>query len=474
VNAEIEKVRRKFSALRSSLTERARRLWAGAEADALGRGGVAWVAKATGMAISTIRKGRDEVRSGAQASVVHDRRAGGGRYRLEKKDPGLVPMLESLVNPATRGDPENPLRWTCKSLRVLARELTANKHPVGPNKVGDLLRGAGYSLQAAAKTKEGAAHPERDAQFHFINERTKEFIANGLPVISVDAKKKEVVGEHADRGREWQLKGQPVEVRCHDLFESGGATKVTPYGVYDLAKNVGFVNVGTSNNTPTFAVRSIEKWWERLGSTLYPHTKDLFITADSGGSNSTRSRAWKAGLQALADRTGLNIHVSHFPPGTSKWNKIEHRLFSFITLNWRGRPLETYETVVSLIAGTTTSRGLKVTAELDTSHYALGLGKSLESETMKALAVEFAAFHGDWNYTLRPRTQAQLAEAAAAQARAPRRVSHAERKARWTQLIFEQKESGLSQREFCRRRRIDYGAFHAARVRLVKTIQPSD
>jgi hypothetical protein len=471
VNAEIEKVQRKFSALRSSLTERARRLWAGAEADALGRGGVAWVAKATGMAISTVRKGRDEVRAGVQTNVVRDRRAGGGRHRLEKKDPGLVPMLESLVSPATRGDPENPLRWTCKSLRVLARELTANQHPVGPNKVSDLLKEAGYSLQAAAKTKEGAAHPERDAQFNFINERAKAFIANELPVISVDAKKKEIVGEHADRGREWQLKGRPVEVRCHDLFESGGATKVTPYGVYDLAKNVGFVNVGTSNNTPTFAVRSIEKWWERLGSALYPHAKDLFITADSGGSNSTRSRMWKAGLQDLADRTGLNIHVSHFPPGTSKWNKIEHRLFSFVTLNWRGRVLASYETVVSLIAGTTTSKGLKVTAELDQAEYALGA--TVESEVMKVLALEPETFHGDWNYVLKPRTNAQLDQMLAAKARTRRPVTYAERNARWTQLIFEQKESGLSQREFCRRRGVNREAFRDAHKRLVHKIQAS-
>jgi hypothetical protein len=468
VNAEIEKVSRKFAALRGALSERARRLWAGAEADSLGRGGVAWVARATGMAISTVRKGRDEVRSGVKPTLVHDRKPGGGRHRLEKKDPGLLPLLDSLVSAATRGDPENPLRWTSKSLRVLAREFKARQHPVSPTKLGELLKESGYSLQAAAKTKEGSSHPDRDAQFAFINDRAKDFMARGLPVVSVDAKKKELVGDHADRAREWQPKGQPIEVSSHEFFESNDP-KATPYGVYDVGKNVAYVNVGTSNNTPSFAVRSIEKWWDQMGTVLYPEAKEIFITADAGGSNSLRSKVWKSSLQALADRTQLNIHVSHFPPGTSKWNKIEHRLFSFITLNWRGRLLANYETVIALIAATTTDKGLKVTADLDRGEYPLG--KSVEPEQMARLFLELAPFHGDWNYVLRPRTEAQIAEAQTASPAKPKRITHAERNKKWKKLIFEQKQSGMTQREFCKQRGINRGAFLAAHHRLIGKIR---
>jgi len=417
------------------------------------------------MAISTVRKGRDEVRRGAVPDFVGERRPGAGRHRLEKKDPGLLAALESLVNVSTRGDPESPLRWTCKSLRVLARELTAAKHPVGPNKVGQLLKEAGYSLQAAAKTKEGAEHPERNDQFEFINQLSKDFLAQGLPVVSVDAKKKEFLGEHADRGREWQPKGQPVEVRSHDFFDAGAA-KATPYGIYDVGKNVGFVNVGTSNNTPSFAVRSIEKWWNEMGAALYPNAKAIFITADAGGSNSPKSRVWKAQLQELADRAGLTIHVSHFPPGTSKWNKIEHRLFSFITLNWRGRLLANYETVVSLIGATTTAKGLKVIAQLDPTEYPLG--KSVEPEQMEALSVQPARFHGDWNYTLRPRTAAELAEASTAIQPKRKRVTHDERRAKWIRLIFEQQNSGLSRRAFCRKHGLKHESFQYAVQYMMK------
>jgi hypothetical protein len=464
----IEMVRRKFNAVRPALSERARRLWVGAEADAIGRGGVAWVAKATGMAISTVRKGRDEVRAGVAPVVIRDRRKGAGRHPIEKKDPDLLPLLDSLVSPATRGDPESPLRWTSKSLRVLARELTLLQHPVGADKVGSLLRAAGYSLQANAKTKEGTTHPDRDAQFELINEKAQEFLARGLPVVSVDAKKKEFVAEHANRGREWEPKGKPVQVVSHDFFVSDDAPHATPYGVYDVGKNIGFVNVGTDNNTPTFAARSVEKWWDQMGSTLYPHARELLVTADSGGSNAAKSHLWKVNLQKLADRTGLTIHVSHFPPGTSKWNKIEHRLFSFISLNWRGRPLATYETIVALIAGTTTSKGLKVSAELDTDKYPLRIRAT--DHTKKSLALERHRFHGEWNYSLRPRTKEEQA-AAAAEPPARVIVTRAQKKERWMKLIGEQMKSGLNGREFCRERGLDYFNYIGARRRLVGKVR---
>ena len=376
-------------------------------------------------------------------------------------------MLESLVSPLTRGDPESPLRWTLKSVRVLARELTLANHPVGADKVSDLLRAGGYSLQANAKTKEGIDHPDRNAQFERINAKAQEFLARGLPVVSVDAKKKESVAEHATPGREWERKGSPVEVVSHDYFDQN-APKATPYGIYDVGKNLGFVNVGMDHNTPTFAARSLEKWWDRMGVELYPEARDLFVTADAGGSNASKSRVWKANLQSLADRTGLTIHVSHFPPGTSKWNKIEHRLFSFITLNWRGRPFATYETIVNLIAGTTTSKGLKVKAELDPDEYPLGI--SATDHVMQTLHLERHAFHGEWNYTLRPRTAAQLVAAANP---APEQVvvTHAERRARWKRLISEQMQSGLDGSEFCKQRGINYHAFAQARLTLIGKIR---
>ena len=460
----IASLAKKYSALKSSLSERARRLWAGTEADAIGRGGVAWVARATGLAISTVRKGRDEVRSGETPKLVRDRRPGGGRSRLEKRDPGLMKALDALVSPTARGDPESPLRWTCKSLRNLARELKDKKHEASPSTLGQLLHHLGYSLQANVKTKEGSTHSDRDAQFNFINDKAADFIARDQPVISVDSKKKELIGEHANRGQEWQPKGKAIEVLTHDFFDPTTPT-ATPYGVYDVVDNSGFVNVGTDHNTPTFAVRSVEKWWERMGAARYPKAKELFITADAGGSNSWRARLWKLKLQEVADRTGLTIHVSHFPPGTSKWNKIEHRLFSFISINWRGQPLTTYDTIVQLISGTTTSKGLRVRAELDDSKYALGVRAT--EKVMDAVRLQRSTFHGEWNYSLAPRSKEQLAVASKA-ATTPRQIgAHAERRAYWVTQFALQRESGLGHKVFCRRNGVNYGTYRHQRQKLI-------
>lgn len=466
----VEIVAKKYAGVRDVLSERARRLWAGTEADALGRGGVVWVARATGMAISTVRKGRDEVRRGQARPLVKDRAPGAGRTPLEKKHPGLVMALDALVNPTTRGDPESPLRWTCKSVRRLAIELKALGLPVSATKVRELLAASGYSLMANAKTTEGESHPDRNAQFEFINAKAEDFTQRGAPVISVDAKKKEVIEENAGPGREWEHKGKPLQVRAHDFFNTDAA-KAIPYGVYDVAKNLGFVNVGTDGNTPTFAVRSIEKWWDQMGMMEYPQAKEVFITADSGGNNSRQSHVWKTQLQALADRTGLTIHVSHFPPGTSKWNKIEHRLFSFISLNWRGRPLTSYEIIVSLIGATQTSKGLKVKAQLDLEKYPLG--RAARKAELQALLLERAAFHGEWNYILRPRSAEQLAEAQAAIQReqSQKTATWEEARARWKKLFQEQQLSGLNHSRFCSERGVTYGAYIKARRKLYGPIQ---
>lgn len=465
----IKQLAKKYSAVLPTLTERGRRLWAGAEADMLGRGGVAWVAEATGLAISTVRKGRDEIRSAEAPVLVRDRRPGGGRPRLEKKDPGLRAALETLVNPSTRGDPESPLRWTCKSVRVLARELRRKSFRISPSKVGQLLREAGYSLQGNAKTKEGSSHPDRDIQFHFINAKAEEFIARKLPVISVDSKKKELVGEHANGGQEWQPKGRAIEVLSHD-FVTPTSPLAIPYGVYDVGKNVGYVNVGTDHNTPSFAVRSIEKWWEQMGAARYPDAKEFFVTADAGGSNSSRSNLWKLKLQEVADRIGMTIHVSHFPPGTSKWNKVEHRLFSFISMNWRGHPLTTYETVVQLIATTTTSKGLTVKAELDLEKYPLGV--ATPKKALSHLRLQRADFHGEWNYTLSPRSTEQRASAAESRQSVTRLGSRAETRERWLKLFEQQRTSGLGHPQFCRVAGIKYSSYLDARARVFGRIWP--
>ena len=386
------------------MDERLTRLWAGAEAEAMGFGGIAAVARATGLAISTVTLGRNEVRAGARTKdLVKVRRKGGGRPRHEVAHPELVPALEKLVDPVTRGDPESPLRWTCKSTRALSAEMLSQFGlRVGDKTIARLLRERGYSLQGISKTVEGKQHPDRNAQFEYINAKAKECIARRVPFISVDTKKKELVGNFKNAGREWQPQGAPERVDVHD-FPDDAVGKAVPYGVYDVGANNAFVTVGTDHDTPVFAVASIETWWKRMGSKRYPHATGLFITADAGGSNGYRSQVWKAELQRVADKLAIPIHVSHFPPGTSKWNKIEHRLFSFITMNWRGRPLRTFETVVSLIGNTTTRAGLVVRAALDQRKYPIG--RRVSPKDMLALKIERDAFHGDWNYVIHPRPE---------------------------------------------------------------------
>ena len=384
------------------MDERLTRLWAGAEADAIGHGGIAAVARATGLAISTVTVGRNEVRAGScKEGLVNVRRAGGGRRLHEVAHPELIPALEKLVDPATRGDPESPLRWTCKSTHALSAEMfSLHGLRVADKTVARLLRDRGYSLQAVRKTVEGAQHPDRNAQFEYINAKAQDCMGRGVPFISVDTKKKELVGNFKNAGREWQPKDAPELADVHD-FPSDAVGKAIPYGVYDVADNSAFVTVGTDHDTPVFAVTSIETWWKRMGSKRYPEASEIFISADAGGSNGYRSHMWKAELQRLADKIGRSIHVSHFPPGTSKWNKIEHRLFSFITMNWRGRPLRTFETVVSLIGNTTTHAGLVVRAAIDRRSYPTG--KKVALKERRALKIVRDAFHGDWNYVIHPR-----------------------------------------------------------------------
>ena len=398
-------VRRKFRRLKKSMDERLTRLWAGAEADAIGHGGIAAVARATGLAISTVTIGRNEVRAGSgREGLVNVRRAGGGRRLHEVAHPELIPALEKLVDPVTRGDPESPLRWTCKSTHALSAEMfSLHGLRVADKTVARVLRDRGYSLQAARKTVEGAQHPDRNAQFEYINAKAQDCMDRGVPFISVDTKKKELVGNFKNAGREWQPEDTPELVDVHD-FPSDAVGKAIPYGVYDVADNSAFVTVGTDHDTPVFAVTSIETWWKRMGSKRYADAREIFISADAGGSNGYRSHMWKAELQRLADKIGRSIHVSHFPPGTSKWNKIEHRLFSFITMNWRGRPLRTFETVVSLIGNTTTHAGLVVRAAIDRRRYPTGMKVALKER--RALKIERDTFHGDWHYLIHPRDDA--------------------------------------------------------------------
>ena len=394
-------IREKWRLLNATMNERARRLWAGAEAAAIGYGGVVAVARATGMAISTVRKGRDEARAGARPDDVIRVRRSTGKRPYEATHPEVWPALERLVDPLTRGDPGSPLRWTCKSTHVLAAELFAQQAiRISDKTVAKLLREHGYSLQAPNKSVEGAQHPDRNAQFEHINEKAKDCVERGIPVISVDTKKKELVGNFKNGGQEWQPQGEPELVDVHD-FPGDAVGKAIPYGVYDVAANDGFVSVGVDHDTPVFAVTSIEAWWNQVGKQRYPNARQLFITADAGGSNSYRSHVWKHQLQRIADTLNLAIHVSHFPPGTSKWNKVEHRLFSFISVNWRGRPLRSYETVVSLIGNTTNRSGLVVRARLDRRKYPIG--KKVSAKELRELRIERDTFHGDWNYVVKPR-----------------------------------------------------------------------
>jgi hypothetical protein len=388
----------KFEVIFPHLDERQRRLLMGAEARALGHGGIRMVARAAGVREATVSLGVDELDSGAEP-LGRVRRPGGGRKRAADLDPGLLPALLALVEPQERGDPMSPLRWTTLSTRNLADELARQGHNASAGTVGALLRQEGFSLQGNAKTVEGKQHPDRDAQFGYIGEQAREHLEAGDPVVSVDAKKKELVGEFKNGGREWRPKGSPARVDAHD-FPDRELGKAIPYGIYDLAANSGWVNVGTDHDTAAFAVESIRRWWNGAGRDGYPQARGLLITADAGGSNGYRTRAWKTGLAALAAETGLAITVCHLPPGTSKWNKIEHRLFSHITMNWRGRPLASHEVIVNSIAATTTRAGLTVHAELDPGSYPTGT--EISDEQMAAIPLARHRFHGDWNYTLRP------------------------------------------------------------------------
>jgi len=399
----IEGIRQKFLALSPVMDERTRRQWAACEATGLGWGGVTAVAAATGLAWNTIKAGMRELSQRAEHpdEPVEDRvrHAGGGRKRLTQTDPQLLEALEALVDPATRGHPESPLRWTCKSTTKLAEELTRQKHPVTDRTVAAMLKQAGYSLQANRKTREGNQHPDRNAQFEHINQQVMTFHSQRQPVISVDTKKKELVGDFRNGGTEWQPKGTPEEVRVHD-FKDQQLGKAIPYGVYDLASNEGWVSVGITHDTARFATASIGRWWNEMGSARFPRARKLMITADGGGSNSSRNRLWKIALQELADDIALPLHICHFPPGTSKWNKIEHRMFCFITNNWRGRPLTSVQTIVQLISSTTTDAGLIVRAALDEAEYETGI--KVSDEQLAHVKMKRSDFHGDWNYTIRP------------------------------------------------------------------------
>lgn len=389
----------KFAVVAPVLHERARRLWAATESLAIGYGGDAVVSAATGLARETIRNGRREIEGGVE-STERVRGVGAGRPAIEETQPGVTKALEQLVDPLTRGDPMSPLRWTCKSRAKLAAALSNDGWSVSSTTVGRMLHDLGYSLQSVRKSTEGASHPDRNEQFEHINATATTFLRQKQPVISVDTKKKELVGDFKNAGREWHRRATPEKALVHD-FPDDAIGKAIPYGVYDMGRNEALVNVGRDHDTPEFAVASIRQWWKMMGKRVYPDARQLFITADAGGSNGYRSRAWKHELQRFADDSGLRIRVSHFPPGTSKWNKIEHRLFCHITENWRGKPLRTFETIVELIGNTRTTTGLRVKARLDSRSY--DKGREVTKAQMGSLALRPHKFHGEWNYELNPR-----------------------------------------------------------------------
>jgi transposase len=398
--ADIAGIAARFESLKAVLDERSRRLLAAAESRAIGKGGISSVAKATGISRPVIRQGIAELKDPAVLPPGRVRRQGGGRKKAVDKDASLMSDLQDLLESTTRGDPESPLRWTCKSVRQLTDELKRMNHQVSHQVVADLLHELGYSLQANRKSTEGTNHPDRNAQFEHLNGKVKWCLGRKQPVISVDTKKKELVGDFKNNGQELRPKGKPELVRVHD-FVDPELGRATPYGVYDVGRNSGWVSVGMDHDTAEFAVETIRRWWRSMGEPLYPEATRLLITADAGGSNGSRLRLWKVELQKLADETGLRIVVSHFPPGTSKWNKIEHRLFSYISQNWRGKPLRSFETIVSLIAATTTSTGLKVHAELNTESYRAGI--KVTDQELAQIKIRRDKFHGDWNYEIQPR-----------------------------------------------------------------------
>jgi len=398
MSAIAESLVRRYDLVKAHLSERQRRVWLGAEARELGRSGVAVVAAAAGVSRDTVRRGRDELDDPQPLEVGRSRTPGGGRKRAEVLQPGLVEALDALVEPESRGDPMTPLRWTSKSLRTLAVELGSQGFGVSATLVQRLLHEAGYSLQGNAKTLEGTQHEDRDAQFRHIHDTAAEYAASGDPVVSIDCKKKEIVGLYKNNGQVWRPEGAPERVDVHDFMGEQG--KAIPYGVYDTGANTGWVSVGVDHETAAFAVNTLRSWWNTVGVVTYPDAGRLLITADSGGANGNRRRTWKTELATLAAETGLDITVCHLPPGTSKWNKIEHRLFSQITRNWQGRPLTSHETILSLIGATTTTTGLSVTAELDDGAYPIGI--KITDRQMKDLPISRADWHGEWNYTLHP------------------------------------------------------------------------
>jgi hypothetical protein len=410
MSTTVEILKRKFEALRPLLNERALRRWAAVEAQALGWGGVTRVAEATGLSRATIQAGRAELQGKPPATerarlVGRVRRPGAGRKRLEDQAPGLLRDLEALVEPATRGDPQSPLRWTCKSTQKLADALKEKGYKMSERKVAALLTGLDYSLQANRKVLEGTQHPDRNAQFEYINEQVKAFQARQQPTISVDTKKKELVGDFKNSGREWQPTGQPEKVRVDDFLDKD-LGKAIPYGVYNVTHNEGWVSVGVDHDTAEFAGASIKRWWYHMGRVVYPKAEALLIIADGGGSNGSRTRLWQRELQQLANDAGLKVTVCHFPPGTSKWHKIEHRMFAYIMQNWRGRPLLTHEVIVKLIGSTTTRRGLRIKAELDTNTYEKGI--KVSEKEMEGINLTRYEFHGEWNYQISPSLKAQL------------------------------------------------------------------